>query len=176
MLDAFKFEEATETSITVRPLQLDPYEQSLVFVQHSTVTDADEGEFHISRLFPKFELIALLILGLFAKCDIEAGVVVSFYHGVHLSHDAVNGRSWDLNQNTITLDDDIVIDVWLHHCSRLRFLMKTTWSTRSLLLQIPRYENDIRNYASSLGHKANHSFDAPNAKVWQLSCLHYISS
>ena len=48
---------------------------------------------------------------MFAKVDVAPGTVVSFYHGIHLSHSEVDLRGWELNQNTIALDDDIVIDV-----------------------------------------------------------------
>ena len=40
---------------------------------------------------------------------------MSFYNGLRVSHTAVDERDWDLNQNTITLDDDAVIDVSSYH-------------------------------------------------------------
>ena len=123
------------------------------------------------------------VAGLFAKCDIAAGTVVSFYHGVRyvspgssdhrtphprLPHAVVDARSWDMNQNTITLDSDVVIDVQTRDIARVHAL---TYG------QVPRYENDTRHYTASLGHKANHSFDAPNAQVRIFSNIHiYVHS
>lgn len=50
----------------------------------------------------------------------------------------VDARDWSLNGNTISLDEDTVIDV-------------------------PEPFNRTENYCASLGHKANHSF-TPNCK------------
>uniref|UniRef100_A0A8C4X312 Histone-lysine N-methyltransferase SETD7 n=1 Tax=Erpetoichthys calabaricus TaxID=27687 RepID=A0A8C4X312_ERPCA len=56
----------------------------------------------------------------------NAGEVLAFYNGIH----------WSLNGNTISLDEETVLDV-------------------------PYPYNNIRKYCASLGHKANHSF-TPN--------------
>lgn len=50
----------------------------------------------------------------------------------------VDSRDWALNGNTISLDEDTVIDV-------------------------PQPFDRLENYCASLGHKANHSF-TPNCK------------
>ncbi len=57
---------------------------------------------------------------------------------MRLSHDVVDRRDWAQNSNTISLDDDTVLDVpaAITCCSR---------------------------YCATLGHKANHS-SAPNAR------------
>ena len=49
--------------------------------------------------------------GLFMLHSASAGDVVAFYSGVRLTHDTVDGRSWDENANALSLDDDEVIDV-----------------------------------------------------------------
>ena len=58
--------------------------------------------------------------------------------GVRLSHDVVDGRDWVHNSNTITLDDDTVLDV-------------------------PVAMSRCCSYRATLGHKANHS-STPNAR------------
>jgi histone-lysine N-methyltransferase SETD7 len=57
--------------------------------------------------------------------------------GVRLTHEEVDSRSWAENSNTISLDEDTVLDVPLQfsHCNQ---------------------------YCATLGHKANHS-SSPNA-------------
>jgi histone-lysine N-methyltransferase SETD7 len=57
--------------------------------------------------------------------------------GVRLTHDVVDGRDWKLNSNTISLDEDTVLDV-------------------------PGDLSSCSAYCATLGHKANHS-SAPNA-------------
>ncbi len=56
----------------------------------------------------------------------------------------MDSRDWSLNGNTISLDEDTVIDV-------------------------PEPFNLTENYCASIGHKANHSF-TPNCKydLWVL--------
>ena len=59
---------------------------------------------------------------------------MSFYNGIKIGHDIVDNRDWRLNSNTISLNDDVVIDV-------------------------PSPFDDISVYRATLGHKANHHFD-----------------
>ena len=65
------------------------------------------------------------------------GSLVCMYNGVRLSHDEVDERDWDENDNTISLNDEVVLDVPIDQLS-------------------------IGVYCASIGHKANHSF-TPNA-------------
>jgi histone-lysine N-methyltransferase SETD7 len=55
--------------------------------------------------------------------------------GVRLSHEEVDGRDWELNSNTISLDEDTVLDV-------------------------PQRYSSTDSYCATLGHKANHSSSA----------------
>ena len=72
---------------------------SAVYVAKSSIPDSGEG--------------------LFAKHDIPADRVVSFYNGVRLSLEEVDARDWNLNSNTISLqyeddegeDKTVIIDV-----------------------------------------------------------------
>lgn len=114
----YTHDPSNHDTIAGQPLQPDPYEQAYVCVKKSTIPGAGEG--------------------LFARVDLEEGQVVSFYNGTRLSHMEVDSRSWELNDNTISLDDTCVLDV-------------------------PKKFSDINNYAASLGHKANHSFQ-PNCQ------------
>ncbi|KAL1919222.1 uncharacterized protein VTP21DRAFT_1914 [Calcarisporiella thermophila] len=77
--------------------------------------------------------------GLFARKALRANTVVAFYNGIRLTHKEVDARDWSLNSNTISLDDSVVLDV-------------------------PAEYTSTRRYAASLGHKANHTFEAPNAR------------
>nr|DBA28965.1 TPA: hypothetical protein GDO54_009242 [Pyxicephalus adspersus] len=74
--------------------------------------------------------------GLYAKLTCGPNTVMSFYNGVRITHQEVDNRDWSLNGNTISLDEETVIDV-------------------------PEPFNTITKYCASLGHKANHSF-SPN--------------
>ncbi len=56
---------------------------------------------------------------------------------MRLSHSVVDGRDWEHNGNTISLDEDTVLDV-------------------------PSELSSCANYCATLGHKANHS-SSPNA-------------
>lgn len=60
-------DESTKTRISSKPLLVDHYEQQYVYVEKSPI----EGE------------------GLFAKVDIPAGLVVSFYNGIRITHKSV---------------------------------------------------------------------------------------
>lgn len=112
----YKHDPSNHDCISSDPLLPDHYEQAKVTVKHSNICSAGEG--------------------LFAKTDLKEGEIVSFYNGIRLTHEEVDGREWSLNGNTISLDDDCVLDV------------PSQWST-------------LNNYEASLGHKANHSFN-PN--------------
>lgn len=110
------FDESSSDVISSKPLVVDLYEQERVYVGPSAAVVGEEG--------------------LFARRDIpKAGEYVSFYNGMRLSHKVVDGRTWSLNTNTITLDGETVLDV------------PPEWSQTS-------------TYRAALGHKANHSNDA----------------
>ena len=104
--------------IAKQPLIPDHYEQDRVYVAQSLIPNAGEG--------------------LFARIDLSEGEIASFYNGIHLSHQEVDSRNWVLNGNTISLDENIVIDV-------------------------PKECSCTNAYCASLGHKANHLAD-PNCK------------
>ena len=116
--ETLEFDQSTHDCISRNPLVPDHYEQDRVCVAPSSIPGAGEG--------------------LFAKRDLDADTVASFYNGVRLSHEEVDGRDWSLNDNTISLDDEVVIDV-------------------------PQGWSSVERYCASLGHKANHSSD-PNCK------------
>lgn len=118
--DSFHFNKdvSTNTSISKNPLQTDPYEQKRVFVKKSIILDAGEG--------------------LFSSIDASEGEVMSFYNGIRLTHQIVDDRDWSFNDNTISLNQETVIDV-------------------------PKELSSTNSYCASLGHKANHSF-RPNCK------------
>jgi len=109
---------SSSTTISSHPLVNDCYEEYRVTVKKSSISGAGEG--------------------LFSLISADAGEVMSFYNGIRIKHQEVDARDWKYNDNTISLDDEIVIDVpepWCH----------------------------TQHYRASLGHKANHSFD-PNCK------------
>ena len=106
------YDPSTKLRISKSPKQPDLYEQYYVYVRVSSIPGAGEG--------------------LFAKRTLSPNQVVSFYNGIRVSHDAVNKRSWFDNANTISLDEDIVIDVPIEY-------------------------NQLETYCASLAHKANHS-------------------
>ena len=89
----FRGQEPSATSLGLDTLVPDPYEAARVTDGRSTIDDAAEG--------------------LFARRALAAGELVSFYSGLRISHADVDARDWDLNDNTITLDDTTVIDVRL---------------------------------------------------------------
>ncbi|XP_028599817.2 histone-lysine N-methyltransferase SETD7 [Podarcis muralis] len=113
----YSFDKSTSSCISTNALLPDPYESERVYVDASLISSAGEG--------------------LFTKVSAEAGTVMSFYNGVRITHQEVDGRDWALNGNTISLDDETVIDV-------------------------PEPYNHAAKYCASLGHKANHSF-TPNS-------------
>lgn len=109
---------ADDTIISNNPTLQDPYEKQYSYVDKSTIDGAGEG--------------------LFAKIDLKPNIICSLYNGIRLTHDIVDNRDWKENSNTISIDEDTVIDV-------------------------PKEYNDTKIYCSTIGHKANHSF-TPNAK------------
>ncbi|XP_026214263.1 histone-lysine N-methyltransferase SETD7 isoform X1 [Anabas testudineus] len=114
----YSYDKSTSTCIATHSLLPDPYESQRVFVADSLIKGAGQG--------------------LFAKTDTEKDTVVAFYNGVRITHSEVDSRDWALNGNTISLDEDTVIDV-------------------------PQPFDQIERYCASLGHKANHSF-TPNCQ------------
>ncbi|KAM3937737.1 histone-lysine N-methyltransferase SETD7 isoform 1-T1 [Leptodactylus fuscus] len=112
----YTFDKSTSSCISTSPLLPDPYESDRVYVAVSMISNAGEG--------------------LYAKISVGPHTVMSFYNGVRITHQEVDGRDWSLNGNTISLDDETVIDV-------------------------PDPYNMTTRYCASLGHKANHSF-SPN--------------
>ncbi|XP_029368990.1 histone-lysine N-methyltransferase SETD7 [Echeneis naucrates] len=114
----YLYDKSTSTCIATQALLPDPYENQRVFVADSAIKGAGQG--------------------LFAKVDAEADTVMAFYNGVRLTHSEVDSREWALNGNTISLDEDTVIDV-------------------------PQPFDITDRYCASLAHKANHSF-TPNCK------------
>lgn len=112
----YTFDKSTSAGISTSPLLPDPYESERVYVAVSMISNAGEG--------------------LYAKISVGPHTVMSFYNGVRITHQQVDSRDWSLNGNTISLDDETVIDV-------------------------PDPYNMTTKYCASLGHKANHSF-SPN--------------
>ncbi|KAK1175227.1 histone-lysine N-methyltransferase SETD7 [Acipenser oxyrinchus oxyrinchus] len=112
----YTYDKSTSACISTNCLLPDPYESERVYVADSLIAGAGEG--------------------LFAKTEAESNTVMAFYNGVRITHEAVDSRDWSLNSNTISLDEDVVLDV-------------------------PEPYNNIKKYSASLGHKANHSF-TPN--------------
>ncbi|XP_035388330.1 histone-lysine N-methyltransferase SETD7 isoform X4 [Electrophorus electricus] len=114
----YSYDKSTSSCIAGHKMLPDPYESQRVYVGQSLISGAGEG--------------------LFAKTEADANTVMAFYNGVRITHSEVDRRDWSLNGNTISLDEDTVIDV-------------------------PEPFNLTTNYCASLGHKANHSF-TPNCK------------
>ncbi|XP_013885424.1 histone-lysine N-methyltransferase SETD7 isoform X2 [Austrofundulus limnaeus] len=114
----YSYDKSTSTCITSQALLPDPYESQRVFVAESLIRGAGQG--------------------LFAKTDVGPETVMAFYNGVRITHSEVDGRDWALNGNTISLDEETVIDV-------------------------PQPFDQMEKYCASLGHKANHSF-SPNCR------------
>ncbi|XP_061581924.1 histone-lysine N-methyltransferase SETD7 [Cololabis saira] len=114
----FSYDKSTSSCIATHTLLPDPYESQRVFVGDSTIRGAGQG--------------------LFTRMDAEPGTIMAFYNGVRITHSEVDSRAWALNGNTISLDEDTVIDV-------------------------PQPFDQMERYCASLGHKANHSF-TPNCK------------
>lgn len=120
----YRHDPSTAARISSEPLLADPYEARTVRVAPSTIPGAGEG--------------------LFTRRAVPAGQVLAYYNGVRLTHRIVDRRGWSANSNTISLDDDTVLDVPAEHASTAR-------------------------YVASLGHKANHRL--PNNAEYA-PCLH----
>ena len=116
--EAVCIDVSTHDVLSLQPLLGDVYERDRVCVKKSLIEDAGEG--------------------LFAKVALKEDEVASFYNGIRLSHDEVDSRDWSANGNTLSLDEDTVIDVPVE-CA------------------------DVGVYCATLGHKANHS-SVPNSK------------
>ncbi|XP_052510836.1 histone-lysine N-methyltransferase SETD7 isoform X3 [Budorcas taxicolor] len=112
----YHFDKSTSSCISTNALLPDPYESERVYVAESLISSAGEG--------------------LFSKVAAGPNTVMSFYNGVRITHQEVDSRDWALNGNTLSLDEETVIDV-------------------------PEPYNHVSKYCASLGHKANHSF-TPN--------------
>uniref|UniRef100_A0A2K5RCC3 Histone-lysine N-methyltransferase SETD7 n=1 Tax=Cebus imitator TaxID=2715852 RepID=A0A2K5RCC3_CEBIM len=112
----YHFDKSTSSCISTNALLPDPYESERVYVAESLISSAGEG--------------------LFSKVAVGPNTVMSFYNGVRITHQEVDSRDWALNGNTLSLDEETVIDV-------------------------PEPYNHVSKYCASLGHKANHSF-TPN--------------
>ncbi|XP_073896594.1 histone-lysine N-methyltransferase SETD7 isoform X4 [Macaca fascicularis] len=118
----YHFDKSTSSCISTNALLPDPYESERVYVAESLISSAGEG--------------------LFSKVAVGPNTVMSFYNGVRITHQEVDSRDWALNGNTLSLDEETVIDV-------------------------PEPYNHVSKYCASLGHKANHSF-TPNCiyDIW----------
>jgi len=117
--DVFSYSPASPLGVTVQTA--DPYETARCSIQPSCIPGAGEG--------------------LFAKVDIPAGQIVSFYHGAYFPY----GAKCD-NTNC---DYQIFLD-WKN-------------APKSDFLDIPEDCISTENYCASLAHKANHSF-SPNCE------------
>eukprot|EP01135_Chromosphaera_perkinsii_P001003 Nk52_evm17s156 gene=Nk52_evmTU17s156 len=114
----YKFDESDSKRISSDPHLRDPYESLHVEVKPSNIKGANEG--------------------LFAKRSIRPHQVCVFYNGIRITHKEVDERDWIYNDNTISLNEDTVIDV-------------------------PHAFSMEDQYCSTLGHKANHCSSSPNA-------------
>ena len=102
----------------LNPLVPDAYDEKYVMVRESDIPGSGQG--------------------LFARCDLEAGTIVSFYNGARVSQQVVDERSHAENSNVVLIDDsDDCIDV-------------------------PEPFDLLLNYCATLGHKANHSENLNN--------------
>jgi hypothetical protein len=114
----FTHDPGTATRISSTPLLRDPFERARTEARPSSIPGAGEG--------------------LFAVRALAAGEIACFYSGIRIAHAVVNGRGWEENDNTLSVDNDTVVDV-------------------------PPACVPKANYSATLGHKANHSF-TPNAR------------
>ena len=101
---------STTTTLARWPMRAEPYETAHVYVAPSTERGGGDG--------------------LFARRPLPPRTVVAFYNGVRLTHVAERARSWQLNANTISLNDTHVLD-------------------------IPAPFDCARRYTAALGHKVN---------------------
>lgn len=114
--DVFSADQATQEHFSRSPHLPDPYEAIFVEVNQSNIKDAGEG--------------------LFAKTDIEAGTIISFYNGLKVKSDS----DWERpTPYKMFLEDNYDID-------------------------IPDSMTCLSNYNATLGHKVCHSFK-PNSET-----------
>ena len=86
-----RYDPGTAKRISRDPLLQDHYEAVRVEAKRSRIPNANEG--------------------LFARRPLEQGEVACFYAGVRINHELVDGRDWADNENTLSIDDETVIDV-----------------------------------------------------------------
>ena len=87
----FEYDLSTKTCISKTPQVPDPYEELFVFVDQSSIPEAEEG--------------------LFAKTDIEESTVISFYNGTRLDVlDPDNSDIYDWPYK-ISLNEDWDLDI-----------------------------------------------------------------
>ena len=65
-----------------------------------------------------------------------------FYNGIHVDHEIVNNRSWDLNSNALSINDEFCVD-------------------------IPPHLSSESAYCATLGHFANHCWQKQNCQYEQ---------
>ena len=119
--ETFSHSPASHLAMSVSPLLADPYERLMVEVRQSTVRGGGDG--------------------LFARTDIPANTVVSFYHGL------VYRPGQEVEVEEDQYDYMIFLD-WNN-------------TDHSHSLDVPPHYWSHHNYRASLAHKANHSFQ-PN--------------
>ena len=107
-----EYDVSTKLRLSKYPTMPDHYEEYYVYASVSLIAGAGEG--------------------LFAKRRLSPHQLISFYNGIRVSHKTVNKRTWVENANTISLDQNTVLDV-------------------------PTASNSLDKYCASLAHKANHS-------------------
>jgi len=108
----YHLDESTKDHLNDMPLLSDPYEFELVYVKPSTIPNSGEG--------------------LFAKEDLPANFVCSFYNGIRISLKNANKKTWRANANNISLNNGTCVDI------------------------PPEYNDCQKVYCATLGHKANH--------------------
>eukprot|EP01045_Picozoa_sp_COSAG04_P005415 COSAG04_NODE_251_length_18828_cov_18.990923_13_plen_367_part_00 len=79
----FSHDPGTATRISRQPMLADPFESLRVEARASRLPNAGEG--------------------LFARRALAEGEVAAFYAGVRLSHEVVDGRGWEENDNTLSI-------------------------------------------------------------------------
>lgn len=115
---------STRIDISCPPHQGDVYERSRVEVKVSSVEGAGEG--------------------LYARVDLEPGMVVAYYNGLKMKAGEKSSAEFDTGYG-------IFID------------FARTWKEKQNTehMDIPARYQSIKDYSATLGHKVNHSFD-PN--------------
>ena len=88
----YRYDPGTADRISATPRVRDPYEASRCEAKASPI-GGSFGE------------------GLFAKRPLAEGEVACFYAGTRVGHELVDTREWAENDNTLSIDDEVVIDV-----------------------------------------------------------------